>query len=376
VVDLGNSIYALMIRALSQVFAPAPLPRDLRIALADAATALMSTMGRVADVATRLPVDTAQAGSTAGLNFELPGSSGQLVQQSAARILGERSAELATAACRLARVAPLADAARDLEALARRFAEMHRRFEPDLGEAVDRVARPSLPAAPVAVATPVPEVPRAPASEYVPEVARTAAITLRFDGRRCIHSRHCVLEAPMVFLANTPGQWIHPEAATVEQCVHVAHDCPSGAITYERRDGGPQEEGPSVNVLRVRENGPYAVHATIEWPDTSEFRATLCRCGRSGRKPYCDGSHVAAGFAATGEPATRPSEALAERGGRLRIAPIPDGPLQLDGNVEICTGTGRTVLRTRSARLCRCGASENKPFCDGSHARVGFRSGE
>ena len=158
--------------------------------------------------------------------------------------------------------------------------------------------------------------------------------------------------------------------------VHVAHDCPSGAITCERHDGGPQEEGPSVNVLRVRENGPYAVHATIEWPDTSEFRATLCRCGRSGRKPYCDGSHVAAGFAATGEPATRPSEALAERGGRLRIAPIPDGPLQLDGNVEICTGTGRTILRTRSARLCRCGASENKPFCDGSHARVGFRSGE
>jgi len=71
------------------------------------------------------------------------------------------------------------------------------------------------------------------------------------------------------FRANTPGAWIHPEAASVEQCVHVAHNCPSGAITYERHDGGPQESAPSVNVVRVRENGPYAVHAQIESADAA-----------------------------------------------------------------------------------------------------------
>jgi CDGSH-type Zn-finger protein len=170
--------------------------------------------------------------------------------------------------------------------------------------------------------------------------------------------------------------WIHPETTTTEHCVRVAHDCPSGAITYERHDGGPQETAPSVNVVRVRENGPYAVHARIELPAASELRATLCRCGKSRRKPHCDGSHAAAGFAATGEPATLPSEPLAERGGPLTITPILNGPLQLSGSVEICSGTGRTVSRMQSARLCRCGASENKPFCDGSHARVGFRSEE
>jgi CDGSH-type Zn-finger protein/uncharacterized Fe-S cluster protein YjdI len=217
------------------------------------------------------------------------------------------------------------------------------------------------------------ELPRTQTADE-PDVARTETITLRFDGRRCIHSRHCVLEAPSVFLANTPGAWIHPEARSVEHCVHVAHSCPSGAITYERHDGGPQESAPSVNVVRVRENGPYAVHAHID-SAAAEFRATLCRCGKSSRKPYCDGSHAAAGFAATGEPATVASQALAERDGPLTITPILDGPLHLAGNVEICSGTGRTVARTRSTRLCRCGASENKPFCDGSHARVGFRSG-
>jgi len=372
VIDLGNSIYVLMIRALSQVFAPAPLPRDLRIALATSTNVLMSLVGRVADVATRLPIDA--AGSTAAPNFELPGSAGGLVQSCAARILGERASELGAAARRLARVVPLTDVANDLELLAQRFEQMHLRFEEHLGEAVDRVAQLNVPAMPVSVAASTAEMPHTQAAD-APDVASTGAITLRFDGRRCIHSRHCVLEAPEVFLANTPGAWLHPEAASVEHCVRIAHSCPSGAITYERHDGGPQESAPSVNVVRVRENGPYAVHAQID-SSSAEFRATLCRCGKSRRKPYCDGSHAAAGFAATGEPATIASEPLAERGGRLTITPTVNGPLQLNGNVEICAATGRTVLRTQSTRLCRCGASGNKPFCDGSHARVGFRSEE
>jgi CDGSH-type Zn-finger protein len=187
-----------------------------------------------------------------------------------------------------------------------------------------------------------------------------------------------MLEAPTAFVANsTRGAWLHPETVDVEQCVRVAHNCPSGAITYERHDGGPQEPAPAVNVVRVRENGPYAVSAAIESADGVAFRATLCRCGRSRRKPYCDGrSHSTAGFVATGEPATVSAEPLAERGGPLKIDALPDGPLKLSGNVEILSGTGRVVMRTTSARLCRCGASENKPFCDGSHARAGFRSGD
>ena len=372
VLDLGNSIYALMIRSLSQVFAPAPLPRDLRVALAASTTVLMSTMARVAEVATRLPIDAAKDRSTAAPNFELPGSAGALVQTCAARILGERSAELGAAARRLADVVPLAEVASDLDRLAQRFEGMHLRFEEPLGNAVDRVAHLDVPATPVGVAASTVELPHAKAAD-TPDVAWTGTITLRFDGRRCIHSRHCVLEAPGVFRANTPGAWIHPEAASVEQCVHVAHNCPSGAITYERHDGGPQESAPSVNVVRVRENGPYAVHAQIESADAA-FRVTLCRCGKSSRKPYCDGSHVAAGFVATGEPATLASQPLAERGGPLSITPVLDGPLQVAGNVEICAGTGRTVLRTQSVRLCRCGASDKKPLCDGSHARIGFRS--
>ena len=48
--------------------------------------------------------------------------------------------------------------------------------------------------------------------------------------------------------------------------------------------------------------------------------------------------------------------------------------VQLGGNLEIISGTGRVVARVTSARLCRCVGSASKPFCDGTHAKIGFRS--
>ena len=59
-------------------------------------------------------------------------------------------------------------------------------------------------------------------------------IDIGFDGKRCIHSRNCVLGNPYVFVPNAPGEWIHPEAGSVEAVVLIAHSCPSGAITYHR----------------------------------------------------------------------------------------------------------------------------------------------
>ena len=103
-------------------------------------------------------------------------------------------------------------------------------------------------------------------------------------------------------------------------------------------------------------------------------RATLCRCGKSKNKPFCDNSHREIEFEATGEPATVASEPLKERGGELQVMPVRNGPLKIRGPVEICSGTGRTVTRTQYAKLCRCGGSANKPFCDDTHLRIGFRS--
>jgi CDGSH-type Zn-finger protein/uncharacterized Fe-S cluster protein YjdI len=208
------------------------------------------------------------------------------------------------------------------------------------------------------------------------EEVRGKRVLIRFDAKRCVHSRHCVLDRPDVFVPHVKGEWIHPDAAPPDAVVAVAHACPSGAITYERLDGAPGEAAPGVNTLRIRENGPLALHAelTIDGHPAG-YRATLCRCGASKNKPYCDGSHAAAAFVASGEPATEESARLTARNGPITVQSLPKGPLRVDGNLEICTGTGRTIARTQRAFLCRCGASANKPYCDGTHSKVGF-SGE
>ncbi len=139
------------------------------------------------------------------------------------------------------------------------------------------------------------------------------------------------------------------------------------------KDGGPDETAPPVNQLRIRENGPYAVHADLIIDGKPDgYSATLCRCGLSNTKPWCDGTHVKAGFVASGEPKSGKVESLASRDGPLTVTPQKNGPLHVTGNIEICAGTGRTVARTTGTWLCRCGQSKDKPFCDGSHRAEGF----
>ncbi|MEI9900725.1 MAG: CDGSH iron-sulfur domain-containing protein [Hyphomicrobium sp.] len=144
---------------------------------------------------------------------------------------------------------------------------------------------------------------------------------------------------------------------------------------YQRRDSGPPEPAPQVNTARLRENGPYAFNAALRLKGVDiGFRATLCRCGASKNKPFCDNSHISLGFKATGEPDTIESPPLAVRDGLLMVDPQPNGPLQVSGNLEICSGTGRTIRRLEAVRLCRCGGSRNKPFCDNTHAKIGFKA--
>jgi CDGSH-type Zn-finger protein len=56
--------------------------------------------------------------------------------------------------------------------------------------------------------------------------------------------------------------------------------------------------------------------------------------------------------------------------GNFRVVVRRNGPLRLEGaEIEIVDESGRSVVS-----LCRCGQSQNKPFCDGTHAKVGFQS--
>jgi len=145
---------------------------------------------------------------------------------------------------------------------------------------------------------------------------RTPAIVVRWDAVRCIHAGYCVRGLPQVFNPQD-RPWVHVEQASADEIAEVVQRCPTGALHFERLDGGPQEPVPSETSVTLRPNGPLflrgdvqvlAVDGSLIRRDT---RVALCRCGHSAHKPFCDGSHRQAGFSAPGRE-TRPEQEAAK----------------------------------------------------------------
>ena len=226
------------------------------------------------------------------------------------------------------------------------------------------------------------------------------------------------------------------------------------------------EKTPPVATVRITTDGPYLVSGTlplatqvigtnpegesVRWQQAKAFpphaQYALCRCGQSGNKPYCDGTHAKVGFDgtetasrepyldratttrgpvmsltdveslcafarfcdpngqvwnqvnATQDPAVRkdfvrqacdcPSGRLVAWDNATGLAVEPkftpsigviedpvkecSGPLWLRGGVQLVGADGFAYEVRNRMTVCRCGASQNKPFCDGSHVTMGF----
>jgi CDGSH-type Zn-finger protein len=125
-------------------------------------------------------------------------------------------------------------------------------------------------------------------------------ITIHDNRGICAHAGACTDSLKSVFRMKQEP-WIDPDGAGVEEIVAAIRRCPSGALSYsidgvEHRD---QERAPMVTVTN---DGPYAVTGGIELVDVpfgdgaSREHYTLCRCGGSKNKPFCDGTHWSIGF--------------------------------------------------------------------------------
>jgi CDGSH-type Zn-finger protein len=217
--------------------------------------------------------------------------------------------------------------------------------------------------------------------------------------------------------------------------------------------------------VQIVKNGPYKISGnlplsrqvigtnsggeSIKWTQgpaiTTQAQYSLCRCGHSASKPFCDGSHAKVGFDGT-ETASRESyqdQAKVMRGPRMSLTDaeslcgfarfcdahgqiwnlvnqtddpaaskhfvreagdcpsgrlvawdasgqaieptfepsiglIEDpakqcsGPLWVRGGVQVIAADGFKYEVRNRVTLCRCGASQNKPFCDGTHAAINF----
>jgi glutamate synthase domain-containing protein 2/CDGSH-type Zn-finger protein len=120
-------------------------------------------------------------------------------------------------------------------------------------------------------------------------------ITIHDNRGICSHAGYCTDNLPSVWRKNKEP-WIDPDGDDVEKIINTIKMCPSGALSYtvdgvEHRD---QVRGPLIKIIP---NGPYAIQGGIELigveslEGTSTEHRTLCRCGHSKNKPFCDGSH-------------------------------------------------------------------------------------
>jgi len=198
-------------------------------------------------------------------------------------------------------------------------------------------------------------------------------------------------------------------------------------------------------IVTDREGGSHEWKESDPWPAQESY--ALCRCGHSGHKPFCDGTHKKVGFDGTETASRDPYQSQAQvlegpalnltdaeslcafarfcdpngqvwnqvertDEGRVRsmfirqvsncpsgrlvawdrstgkpvehslpvsIGVVEDpaegvsGPLWLRGGIPVAAADGFAYEVRNRVTLCRCGASGNKPFCDGSHAKIKFR---
>jgi CDGSH-type Zn-finger protein len=140
---------------------------------------------------------------------------------------------------------------------------------------------------------------------------------------------------------------------------------------------GGAETAPGENTAVITNAGPLYLRGDLAVEGASDdmpgvrVRAALCRCGASARKPSCDGSHEKAEFDDRGA-VGQTGDPQAPRGGPLTVTPSQNGPFVVNGNLTIVAASGREAWHGSKTALCRCGQSSNKPFCDGTHSKVGF----
>ena len=135
-------------------------------------------------------------------------------------------------------------------------------------------------------------------------------VTVVWKPDTCIHSRICWTQLREVF---DPAKkpWVNIEGATTDAIIEQVRKCPSGALSYFMNAAG--------------EN-------------------------------------------------TAEKEIQSEVASIMNIQIKPNGPILITTDCEITHSDGRKEIKQGTTALCRCGESSNKPYCDGTHRKVGFEA--
>jgi len=135
-----------------------------------------------------------------------------------------------------------------------------------------------------------------PAREYA-----TDEIVVEWRPSLCYHSQKCIAALPSVFDPQR-RPWIDVSAASADEVEAAVALCPSGALRARRPNAEVRVDTGGATEIRATRNGPLLVRGNLRilGADGTELarleKAALCRCGQSGNKPFCDGTHKQVGF--------------------------------------------------------------------------------
>lgn len=134
-------------------------------------------------------------------------------------------------------------------------------------------------------------------------------VTVVYDSELCIHSGECFKGLPLVFQPGT-RPWIKMKGSDTESIIKQVQKCPSRALSFYMNS-----------------------------PETSEEDKGPVKALETGRN----------------------------------VELMKNGPLMVEGPITLIRSDGKREALEKASYFCRCGASKNKPFCDGSHRDVGFK---
>jgi pyruvate oxidase len=116
----------------------------------------------------------------------------------------------------------------------------------------------------------------------------------------CSHAGYCTDNSPEVF-DSAKEPWVDADKGISEKTARTIRMCPSGALSYTK-DGVLYKDQDRTTSIKVSKNGPYRVVGGIKFSDPNNTKpesnehCTLCRCGASKNKPFCNGAHWHIGF--------------------------------------------------------------------------------
>jgi uncharacterized Fe-S cluster protein YjdI len=149
-------------------------------------------------------------------------------------------------------------------------------------------------------------------------------ITIYWRPAKCVHATTCYRELIDVFNPRK-RPWVNPHGATTERIIEIINKCPTDALTYKWNDDKRNQE--TINLKNEK------IQAALSFKsDTNDTPVT--------------------------------------------VQVMKDGPLVIQGTFKIIDAEGKPLKTMAMTSFCRCGASNNAPFCDGYHRKIDFRSEE